>query len=215
LQNLRYINVVIAALEKHQKTAVDMTANAKQLALLDELWVNMRPGVMRRGPSDWGEIGFQGTDPSTDFRGLGLLGLHQLLHFSRHHPAEARQVLLVANHPRRYFPFAATGINISAFVLDMLRGRHLHEYLLQQLETHTRGDNTTGGQSGGNPADDRCPSESESLVEAGVRSVHEIYCEVYVRFCQVWEERDPPNVMSFKPIFADVQKEFRERYRAF
>ena len=27
----------------------------------------------------WGQIGFQGTDPATEFRGMGLLGLHCLV----------------------------------------------------------------------------------------------------------------------------------------
>ena len=32
--------------------------------------------------SKWKEIGFQGTDPSTDLRGMGLLGLHCLKYYS-------------------------------------------------------------------------------------------------------------------------------------
>lgn len=27
----------------------------------------------------WGEIGFQGDDPKTDFRGMGILGLNNLM----------------------------------------------------------------------------------------------------------------------------------------
>ena len=30
-------------------------------------------------------LGFQGPDPATDFRGMGLLGLHQLLYLATHH----------------------------------------------------------------------------------------------------------------------------------
>jgi len=29
--------------------------------------------------NQWGEIGFQGKDPMTDFRGMGMLGLDNLL----------------------------------------------------------------------------------------------------------------------------------------
>ena len=64
------------------------------------------------------------------------MGLQQLVYFSKTHPADARKVLLVANHPRRYFPFAATGINISAFVLELVRNRRVHRSLLQSLETN-------------------------------------------------------------------------------
>jgi len=44
---------------------------------------------------------------------MGLLGLHQLLHFASTRPAQAKAVLLESHHPRRFFPFAATGINIT------------------------------------------------------------------------------------------------------
>jgi len=39
------------------------------------------PGRSRRGgrlSDDWTMIGFQGRDPATDFRGMGVLGLHQV-----------------------------------------------------------------------------------------------------------------------------------------
>ena len=32
----------------------------------------------------WVDIGFQGKDPSTDFRGAGMLGLEQLLAITDH-----------------------------------------------------------------------------------------------------------------------------------
>ena len=44
----------------------------------------------------WKLLGFQGTDPSTDFRGMGLVGLQHLLYFANHdstslpsHPASS------------------------------------------------------------------------------------------------------------------------------
>lgn len=50
---------------------------------------------------------------------MGLLGLQQLLHFVTTRPAQARAVLLESHHPRRFFPFAATGINISGWAFDV------------------------------------------------------------------------------------------------
>lgn len=50
---------------------------------------------------------------TTQKRGMGLLGLQQLLHFASTRPEEARALLLESHHPRRFFPFAATGINVS------------------------------------------------------------------------------------------------------
>ena len=39
--------------------------------------------VDERFGSHWGQIGFQGKDPATDLRGMGLLGLNQMLSFAR------------------------------------------------------------------------------------------------------------------------------------
>ena len=36
-----------------------------------------------------GEIGFQGRDPATDFRGLGVLSLSNLVYYSREHTVDA------------------------------------------------------------------------------------------------------------------------------
>ena len=41
------------------------------------LWENLRPGeeLKDRKTGQWIDIGFQGKDPKTDFRGAGILGL--------------------------------------------------------------------------------------------------------------------------------------------
>ena len=70
LHALRYVNMVIYQLEKAQNTVVDLK-QSKHQALLDEFWQNMRPNITRNKPEDWGDVGFQGLDPTTDFRGLG------------------------------------------------------------------------------------------------------------------------------------------------
>jgi hypothetical protein len=40
----------------------------------------------------WGRIGFQGDDPATDLRGVGMLGLLQLLYLHHHSPAAAEKL---------------------------------------------------------------------------------------------------------------------------
>jgi hypothetical protein len=46
-----------------------------------ELWDLLMPGrpLDARVSDSWKEIGFQGEDPKTDFRGMGLLGLENLM----------------------------------------------------------------------------------------------------------------------------------------
>jgi len=46
-----------------------------------QLWSSLQPDVAltERHSPQWTLIGFQGSDPATDFRGMGLLGLLNLL----------------------------------------------------------------------------------------------------------------------------------------
>ena len=55
--------------------------NKEHETKLLELWSCLMPGkeLKSRVNSAWKELGFQGDDPKTDFRGMGLLGLENLL----------------------------------------------------------------------------------------------------------------------------------------
>eukprot|EP00698_Gefionella_okellyi_P014785 TRINITY_DN4110_c0_g1_i2.p1 TRINITY_DN4110_c0_g1~~TRINITY_DN4110_c0_g1_i2.p1 ORF type:complete len:300 (+),score=26.14 TRINITY_DN4110_c0_g1_i2:249-1148(+) len=71
------------------------TENAQHERELEELWELLRPGVRRTGrlTEEWGEIGFQGVDPATDFRGMGMMGLRNLTYFARNRSSEATRLL--------------------------------------------------------------------------------------------------------------------------
>ncbi|ESO86310.1 hypothetical protein LOTGIDRAFT_176910, partial [Lottia gigantea] len=73
--------------------------------------------------SHWEEIGFQGSDPGTDLRGVGILGLVQLLYFLQHtkYGQIARDIYKLSLHPTQNFPFCVMGINISRICLQSLR----------------------------------------------------------------------------------------------
>lgn len=77
----------------------------------------------------WGEIGFQGTDPATDLRGMGVFGLLQLLYFSSVFNEEAKMVLARAQQQGNSFPFAAQSLTISKMVIDTLRGQSLNPFI--------------------------------------------------------------------------------------
>ncbi|KAH9618492.1 hypothetical protein KSS87_021860 [Heliosperma pusillum] len=70
----------------------------------------------------WKEMGWQGTDPSTDFRGGGYISLENLIYFAEKYP-ESFQCLLHKLDGRRAeweYPFAVAGINISFMLAQML-----------------------------------------------------------------------------------------------
>ncbi|CAK4107637.1 unnamed protein product [Aphanomyces euteiches] len=100
--------------------------NEEHEALLEQLWSNLKPDVRRAGgryTKEWGEIGFQGKDPMTDFRSMGLLALKQLVYYTEHYPVEAKRALVHSSHPTQWYPFAVTGINITSFVVDVMKER--------------------------------------------------------------------------------------------
>lgn len=70
----------------------------------------------------WKEMGWQGSDPSTDFRGGGYISLENLIYFAKTYP-EAFQSLLHKRDGRRAeweYPFAVAGINMSFTLVQML-----------------------------------------------------------------------------------------------
>ena len=52
------------------------------VCLCTQLWTSLQPDVALTGriSTQWTLIGFQGSDPATDFRGMGLLGLLNLVY---------------------------------------------------------------------------------------------------------------------------------------
>jgi hypothetical protein len=200
LHSLRLVNVTFTKLDSLRRETFSKQ-NPKHVSLLEELWSNLRPGVSRQGPSDWSELGFQGLDPSTDLRGMGLLGLVQLVYFSaRGQGAEAQRVLVVSHHPRRFFPLAATGINVTAFVMELFLETRLHRAIFDRFEAVALLDSSSSADG---------PSTDRLVVDSTCEAVHEIYCAVYREFARLWEERDPRDVMAFPDVFGEVKRIFR------
>jgi hypothetical protein len=56
--------------------------NARHEQHLQELWQGMMPGTQlkERISKQWQDLGFQGNNPATDFRGMGILGLKCMLY---------------------------------------------------------------------------------------------------------------------------------------
>ena len=200
LHSILYVNTVYDRILHLSHTAFDHHQDHHQ-ALLDKLWTALKP-LERRGC--WTEIGFQGPDPSSDFRGMGLLGLTQLVYFSsKGEGNRAREILLDSNHPRRFYPFAATGINLSAFVVDLIHERRLDERIFRRLES-VEVEYAVDVEGG--------PAANEKLVEIGMLEVHEVYCEVFSAFSDMWVASDPPNIMSFPAMFGGLKERFRGKY---
>lgn len=61
------------------------------------------------------EVGFQGEDPLTDFRGLGRLGYKNLVHLVRTNPQKTARLLATARDLRTEFFFARASTIVTFF----------------------------------------------------------------------------------------------------
>ncbi|KAJ3190019.1 hypothetical protein HDU85_000310 [Gaertneriomyces sp. JEL0708] len=111
-------------------TKYDPTNTLHEEKLL-ELWDLLAPSerLVSRISDQWQKIGFQGKDPATDFRGMGMLGLDNLHYYAKIYPDSVRRVLALSHHPTAWFSFAIVGINITDFALQLLRTRQLQHFL--------------------------------------------------------------------------------------
>ncbi|GAA6043413.1 hypothetical protein JCM8097_008579 [Rhodosporidiobolus ruineniae] len=105
---------------------------------LKELWSLLRPD--REWPGlvgkHWQELGFQNTSPLTDFRGVGLLGLHSLLHFARTYgDRAAERVDESVGGGERWYPLALASLHMTRFALELVTARDLQLFLLRSLQT--------------------------------------------------------------------------------
>ncbi|TNM85264.1 hypothetical protein fugu_009442 [Takifugu bimaculatus] len=134
----------------------------------------------------WCEIGFQGNDPKTDFRGMGLLGLLNLLYFAEHDKATALQMLNDSLQPKRNdvindeqknldktigFSFAIVGINITDLAYSLLVGGALKTHLY-------------------NVAPEM----------ASLQHFQQTFCYLMQEFHGFWIEEDPSDIMEFNRV---------------
>ncbi|GAU41555.1 hypothetical protein TSUD_271640 [Trifolium subterraneum] len=91
---------------------------------LRALWQCSFPNVCLNGmiTDQWKEMGWQGANPSTDFRGCGIISLENLLFFARKYPASFHKLMLKKEGERATweYPFAAAGVNISYMLIQLL-----------------------------------------------------------------------------------------------
>eukprot|EP00252_Welwitschia_mirabilis_P001962 TRINITY_DN11926_c0_g1_i3.p1 TRINITY_DN11926_c0_g1~~TRINITY_DN11926_c0_g1_i3.p1 ORF type:complete len:153 (+),score=33.49 TRINITY_DN11926_c0_g1_i3:670-1128(+) len=67
-------------------------------------------------------MGWQGKDPSTDFRGGGFISLENLLFFAKTYPNSFQRLLQKQQGNRAVweYPFAVAGVNLTFMLIQML-----------------------------------------------------------------------------------------------
>ncbi|MQL75238.1 hypothetical protein Taro_007623 [Colocasia esculenta] len=100
------------------------STNVEHQEALRSLWRAAYPGVELRGliSDQWKDMGWQGKDPSTDFRGGGFISLENLLFFAKNFPKSFQDLLRKQEGDRAMweYPFAIAGVNITFMLIQML-----------------------------------------------------------------------------------------------
>jgi len=196
--------------------------------LLKSLWESLTDTELESRISDnWKIIGFQGKDPSTDFRATGMLGLENLLYFAENHPRVAKETLTQSwggkyinekemsmppfqpgPENAAWYPWATVSISMTQFAVELARTRQL-----QRLYYEAAGKcavlNMQYANSSGTPMQ---AFETEQDWQKDqmriVRTVfQELFCHLMVSFHKKWINSQPlPSVMDFNRVFADFKR---------
>lgn len=126
---------------------------------------------------------FQGDDPKTDFRGMGLLGLENLLFFAQEYTNAARHVLSHSMHPQHGYTFAIVGINLTSMALSLLKLGHAKTHIYNAIPSY-----------------------------ATLNTFHHLYCYLFYEFDRFWMERKP-NIMDFSMVQARFEKNIKDQLR--
>eukprot|EP01103_Thecamoeba_quadrilineata_P003495 TRINITY_DN13261_c0_g1_i1.p1 TRINITY_DN13261_c0_g1~~TRINITY_DN13261_c0_g1_i1.p1 ORF type:complete len:303 (+),score=30.02 TRINITY_DN13261_c0_g1_i1:51-959(+) len=89
-----------------------------------QFWNILKPSVPlpSRKTKRWQELGFQGEDPATDFRGMGILGLDNLLYFASNYTQDAQRIADLD------YGLAIAGINLTYHLMELLKEGSLNHY---------------------------------------------------------------------------------------
>ncbi|XP_022100304.1 ELMO domain-containing protein 2-like [Acanthaster planci] len=149
---------------------------------LIKLWNLLMPDtpLENRISKQWGIIGFQGDDPATDFRGMGMLGLLNLIYFAEAYHKAARHVLSHSHHPKFGYSYAVVGINMTSIAYHLLQDDTLKTHLYNHVQ--------------GRPT---------------VQDFHQIYCHIFFNFDTFWLAEKPRDIMEFSRVRDKYEEKLR------
>jgi hypothetical protein len=154
---------------------------------------------------EWKDFGFQQPDPGSDFRAVGVFGIHNLLFFADAYPTQFRRMCPETDGG---YPFAIAGLNISMMLLAMLdvTGR-------KTCFTTTHAQNTT-----------QAKKSRYAFVELMLRSTNgespnlrqmenvfgTVYCMAFLVLDKHWQDLKNPNMLAFNDVLVKVKKHMDE-----
>uniref|UniRef100_A0A915Q6W8 OTU domain-containing protein n=1 Tax=Setaria digitata TaxID=48799 RepID=A0A915Q6W8_9BILA len=176
LGQIRGYRELCDCVEEMRKEKYDSGNQSHEKRLL-KLWELLMPkeDLRARLTDQWQKIGFQSRDPASDFRGMGVLSLEQLIFLAQYDVAHAQSILSLSNHPLYGFPMAVTGINLTALVRRLLQD----DVLKMHFYNTVRGAPT-------------------------IDNFHHVFCQIFKLFCAFWTRRKP-ELVNFNFVKDDFE----------
>lgn len=178
LEQIYGYNLLVGEAESLRRTPYSSDDNNHEKLLLT-LWTLLKPDVLlsSRITKQWTEIGFQGSDPMTDFRGMGILALHNLVYFVTHYNSLAQKLLKNSYHKEFGYSLAIVAINLTGVTHHLLINGHLKSHFY----------NTVAGQP-------------------QIDDLHKVFVYLICEFDKFWFTERPVDVMQFNAVKEKFQK---------
>ena len=194
LECCRFQDLYLSLMEDYQGEGFDNNNPQHEETLL-KFWKNVYPKVSLKAriSEEWGDLGFQGKDPASDFRGMGMLGLKHLCYISSVHKKQFRE--LAAQYKKtkaeKQYPFSVAGIRIS----DLL-------FQLFELGKYRKGGGGRGGGEGGSRSGIGGRQRVCKIIFDGEENniVEEMYCGIFWLLNKLWYEMKL-DYMGFPQVF--------------
>eukprot|EP01103_Thecamoeba_quadrilineata_P006778 TRINITY_DN16502_c0_g1_i1.p1 TRINITY_DN16502_c0_g1~~TRINITY_DN16502_c0_g1_i1.p1 ORF type:complete len:300 (+),score=48.25 TRINITY_DN16502_c0_g1_i1:79-978(+) len=193
--------------------------NRQHELLLSRLWDLSFPDqhLSTRKTIQWQNLGFQGTDPASDFRGVGLFGLKNLIYFAENYPFKYR-AMLQGRPPMEGYPFAISGLNITMMLFELLgiglksklKGERSYYYSRRnmcRIIFHKQLEGSTGGYQSH-------VSEQSEAKSSIYFAYSELYCLSFMSLDDEWY-RSKATYMDFPRVLERVTKEVEELISTF
>jgi hypothetical protein len=181
LQQIQCANCAIHALEKMRASPYSKEAPHHEEALVS-LWNAVFPDkpLPSRTGDHWTELGFQGRDPATDFRGGGYLALANMVYLAQKYPVDARAMVAdaVGDGDMIMYLWAVVCINFTVELCVLMKKRRLNTQFYEVSSTN----------------------------DVILQRFNELFVAIMRRYHQQWK-KDRPNVMEFNTFKVQILKE--------
>ncbi|KAG2431264.1 hypothetical protein HYH02_013397 [Chlamydomonas schloesseri] len=154
----------------------------------------------------WKDMGWQGEDPATDFRGAGLYGLDNLIYLAEVHPDTFRRLMDKSEGTRATweYPFAVAGLNLT-WALSELLELHAPTGAAAAAAAASSSSDSASGQGPRPPRGATGRAFLKLLAESDV-AFEELYCAAYCLLDATWLEMRA-SYMEFNAVMKRVKGE--------